>query len=120
MMGDSALRLGHCTIDELVLAAGQRRRGAPMLRRVIDLLDKRSESPWESVMRVLHLAADIQSSRSTRCSTSGAAWLPVAICGSSADGRQLGNFARLHPDAQLDAICRQFSLAPARPALAER
>ena len=59
LMGDSALRLGHCTIDELLETATQRRRGAPMLRRVIGMLDKRSESPWESVMRVLHRAADI-------------------------------------------------------------
>lgn len=59
LMGDSALRLGHCTIDELVTVAARRRRGAPMLRRIIGLLDKRSESPWESVMRVLHQAADI-------------------------------------------------------------
>jgi hypothetical protein len=59
LMGDSALRLGHCTIDELVDTAAQRRRGAPLLRRVIGMLDKRSESPWESVMRVLHRAADI-------------------------------------------------------------
>jgi len=59
LMGDSALRLGHCTIDELAETAVQRRRGAPMLRSIIGLLDKRSESPWESVMRVLHLAADI-------------------------------------------------------------
>jgi hypothetical protein len=59
LMGDSALRLGHCTIDELVATAAQRRRGAPMLRKVIGLLDQRSESPWESVMRVLHRAAHI-------------------------------------------------------------
>jgi hypothetical protein len=59
LMGDSALRLGHCTIDDLVETAAQRRRGAPMLRQVIGLLDKRSESAWESVMRVLHRAADI-------------------------------------------------------------
>lgn len=59
LMGDSALRLGHCTIDDLVATGAQRRRGAPTLRRVIGLLDKRSESPWESVMRVLHQAADI-------------------------------------------------------------
>ena len=59
LMGDSALRLGHCTIDDLVETAAQRRRGAPTLRQVIGLLDKRSESPWESVMRVLHQAADI-------------------------------------------------------------
>jgi hypothetical protein len=59
LMGDSALRLGHCTIDQLVETAAQRRRGAPMLRRVVGMLDRRSESPWESVMRVLHRAADI-------------------------------------------------------------
>ena len=59
LMGDSALRLGHCTIEELVKTAAQRRRGAPMLRRIIGMLDRRSESPWESVMRVLHRAADI-------------------------------------------------------------
>jgi hypothetical protein len=59
LMGDSALRLGHCTIDQLVKTAAQRRRGAPMMRRIIGMLDNRSESPWESVMRVLHRAADI-------------------------------------------------------------
>jgi hypothetical protein len=59
LMGDSALRLGHFTIDELVATAAQRRRGAPRLRQIIGLLDKRSESPWESVMRVLHQAADV-------------------------------------------------------------
>jgi hypothetical protein len=59
LMGDSALRLGHCTVDELVDTAARRRRGAPLLRRVIGMLDERSESPWESVMRVLHRAADI-------------------------------------------------------------
>ncbi len=60
IMGDSSLRLGHCTIADLKLMAARRRRGAPLLRQVIPLLDARSESPWESVMRVLHVAADIQ------------------------------------------------------------
>jgi hypothetical protein len=59
LMGDSALRLGHCTLEELVETAAQRRRGAPKLRRAIGMLDSRSESPWESIMRVLHRAADI-------------------------------------------------------------
>jgi len=59
IMGDSALRLGHCTTADLKLIAGRRRRGAPLLRRVIPLLDARSESPWETVMRVLHAAAEI-------------------------------------------------------------
>ena len=60
VMGDSALRLGHCTVEDLMAAAARRRRGAPLLRRVIGLLDPRSESAWESIMRVLHQAADIE------------------------------------------------------------
>lgn len=59
-MADSALRLGHCTVDQLAAVAGPRRRGAPVLRRVLPLLDRRSESPWESVLRVLHGAAAIE------------------------------------------------------------
>jgi hypothetical protein len=59
IMVDCALREGDVTLTELKIAANQRRRGAPRLRQVIPLLDKRSESAWESVMRELHVAADI-------------------------------------------------------------
>lgn len=59
IMGDSALRLKHCTLADLIITARQRRRGGPLLRQAIPLLDARSESPWESVMRVLHVAAEI-------------------------------------------------------------
>ena len=59
ILGDSALRCGHCTLHDLRATAAQRRRGGPRLRTVLPLLDARSESPWESVMRVLHLAAEI-------------------------------------------------------------
>ena len=59
VMGDSALRLRQCTPADLWQTARQRRRGAPLLRRVIPLLDPRSESAWESIMRVLHQAAEI-------------------------------------------------------------
>ena len=59
VLGDSALRSEQCTIEELRALAAERRRGAPRLRRIIPMLDTRSESPWESIMRVLHRAADI-------------------------------------------------------------
>jgi hypothetical protein len=59
ILADSALRVGHLTVAELQIAANQHRRGAPLLRTVIPMLDPRSESPWESIMRVLHRAADI-------------------------------------------------------------
>ena len=59
VMADSALRLRHLTLTELTITSRQHRRGAPLLRQVIPMLDPRSESPWESIMRVLHRAADI-------------------------------------------------------------
>jgi hypothetical protein len=60
IIGDSALRQNHCTLEELTERAAQRRRGARMLRTIIGMLDPRSESPWESGLRVLHRAADIE------------------------------------------------------------
>ena len=60
ILGDSALRTGDCTVEELEATAAHQRRGAPRLRAVLPLLDDRSESPWESVMRVLHQAAGIR------------------------------------------------------------
>jgi hypothetical protein len=60
ILGDSALHQGACTVEQLSTAAAERRRGAPRLRTVIPLLDGRSESPWESVLRLLHSAADVE------------------------------------------------------------
>ncbi|MGI8458868.1 MAG: hypothetical protein ACR2LI_12250 [Propionibacteriaceae bacterium] len=59
VLGDSALRNQNCSVADLWRSARQRRRGAPLLRTVIPLLDARSESPWESIMRVLYGAAEI-------------------------------------------------------------
>lgn len=60
VMGDSALRLGHCTMTDLIKTCATHRAGVVQLRHVTALLDPRSESPWESVMRVLHGAAGIE------------------------------------------------------------
>ncbi len=59
-LGDAALRLEHTTVEDLERVAAGRRAGSVQLRRVIPLLDARSESPWESILRVLHRAADIE------------------------------------------------------------
>ena len=59
ILGDSALHLEQVTTGELERAAAQRRRGAPRLRTVLPLLDGRSESAWESVLRMLHWAAEV-------------------------------------------------------------
>jgi hypothetical protein len=60
ILGDSALHARDCTKEELWRAAAQRRRGAPQLRTSIPLFDGRSESPWESVLRMLHFAAEVE------------------------------------------------------------
>jgi hypothetical protein len=60
VLADSAVRRGDVTVDELArIATGTRRRGAPALRALLPLIDARSESAWESIMRLLHRAADI-------------------------------------------------------------
>lgn len=59
LMGDSALKLGHCSLSDLAKTCAEQRAGVCRLRHAVALLDPRSESAWESVMRVLHRAAEI-------------------------------------------------------------
>ncbi|HEX4978123.1 MAG TPA: hypothetical protein VFV40_09690, partial [Nocardioides sp.] len=51
---DAALHLGSCSVAELEEVAGRRRRGAPRLRQALSHVDGRSESAWETLLRVLH------------------------------------------------------------------
>jgi hypothetical protein len=60
VLTDAALHMGTCSPDELRDVASQRRRGAPMLRRALRLADGRSESAWESMLRMLHEACDVR------------------------------------------------------------
>ena len=46
--------------EAIVAAASTRRRGAPRLRRAIALADARSESPWETLLRLLHVLCGVQ------------------------------------------------------------
>lgn len=55
---DSALRLGTPP-DALAEVAAAGRRGAPRLRQALQWSDPRSESPWESLLRMLHRAIDV-------------------------------------------------------------
>lgn len=51
---DSALHFGHTTVDRLWAATVKGRRGVRTLRQALSLCDGRSESPWETVLRLLH------------------------------------------------------------------
>ena len=54
VLGDSALRAGLTTPTALLACASRRRWGAAALTRAVSWMDGRSESPWESVLRVFH------------------------------------------------------------------
>lgn len=54
---DSALHLGLCTRIDIENAIRSRQRGLPRLRRALTLCDRRSESAWETILRLIHVAA---------------------------------------------------------------
>lgn len=56
---DSALHLRLCSYDELGAAASLRRRGAPAMRTALAWCDRRSESAWESLLRILHVTCGV-------------------------------------------------------------
>ncbi|MFT4288648.1 hypothetical protein [Nocardioides sp.] len=69
---DSALHLGRCTRGDLEAVATLRRRGAPALRRVLRYADQRSESAWETLLRMLHVACGITAPARVRPATCAA------------------------------------------------
>lgn len=56
---DCALHTGLCTMADLRLIAAERRRGVRLLRTALLLADGRAESPWESLLRLLHVVCGI-------------------------------------------------------------
>jgi hypothetical protein len=56
---DAALHSSDLTLDELAKAASRRRRGAPALRRALGYAHPKSESAWETLLRVCHRVCDI-------------------------------------------------------------
>lgn len=56
---DAALQLELVTTGDIAAVAGLRRVGAPRLRRALSLADGRSESAWETLLRVLHVTCEV-------------------------------------------------------------
>jgi hypothetical protein len=59
VLGDSALHGRITTVPELEASASRRRWGAAAMTRAIGWMDGRSESPWESLLRVFHRVCGI-------------------------------------------------------------
>jgi very-short-patch-repair endonuclease len=60
LIGDAALRAGDVTRDQLHAVARQRRRGSPLLRRAIPLMNGKAESIYEGLLRMLHLVCGVE------------------------------------------------------------
>lgn len=56
---DGALHMGHLTSRDLATAVIPGRRGVRTLRQAVLLADGRAESPWETVLRLLHRLAGV-------------------------------------------------------------
>lgn len=56
---DSALQLGSTSQDDLAAVAARRRRGAPLLREAVRVADRRSESVYETLLRLLHVVCEV-------------------------------------------------------------
>jgi hypothetical protein len=59
VLADAALRAGDVALESLGGVLAGSRPGSARLRRVIALADARSESAWESVLRLLRVALDV-------------------------------------------------------------
>jgi very-short-patch-repair endonuclease len=56
---DSALHQRLCTTIEIFESMRRRQRGLPLLRTALTLCDARSESAWETILRLLHVLSGI-------------------------------------------------------------
>lgn len=59
LLAEAAVHEGHCTADELAAASRSRRYGSKRLARAVPLVDGRAESPWELLLRILHVVCDV-------------------------------------------------------------
>lgn len=59
VLADAALHKHDCSNDDLIEAANSRRHGAPLLRVALGYVDERSESPWETLLRMLLVSCDV-------------------------------------------------------------
>lgn len=56
---DSALHSGHVTVERIRATMRSGRRGVRMLRRALTYVDRRSESPGESLMRMVYVLGGV-------------------------------------------------------------
>jgi hypothetical protein len=60
LIGDGALHSADVTREQLVEVSRLRRRGSPLLRRALPLMDGRSESIYETLLRILHVVCEVR------------------------------------------------------------
>lgn len=110
---DAALHRGDTTVERLRSRVVPRRRGARTLRRALRLVDARSESWWESVLRLAHVLCGIEvESQVELCDRDGAfvARLDLRIKG-TARGVEYDGADHRDRDRHRDDLAREKRLA---------
>ena len=57
---DGVLHTEQCSVEDVKAVLGRKRPGSRALERALALADKRSESPYETLMRLLHVLCGIE------------------------------------------------------------
>ena len=57
---DAALHRGETTPSDIIAGVRARQRGLPRLRHALELSDARAESPWETILRLMHTTTGIR------------------------------------------------------------
>jgi hypothetical protein len=78
VMVDSALRARHITLVELAQICETKRPGVRLLRLAVSLANARSESAWETILRLFHVAVEIDVRPQTDLYDTDGRWLARA------------------------------------------
>lgn len=110
---DSALRARDVTIEELRAVCRPRRRGRGALLAALTLVDGRAESPWETLLRLLHVAVDVEVVPQLEVRDEGGvlvARVDLHVVGTTSDHEYDGGHHR-EPDEHRDDLRRERRLS---------
>ncbi|MGA9746479.1 MAG: hypothetical protein WBQ50_03380 [Nocardioides sp.] len=77
-MIDAALRIGDVAVTELDRICASSRPGVRQLRLAVSLADSRSESPWESILRLFHHVVEIDVTPQVQLHDAAGRWVARA------------------------------------------
>lgn len=112
---DSALHLRDVTLDELRAVCRPRRRGRRALLAALAWVDGRAESPWETLLRVLHVVIGVEVEPQVEIADAHGEFIArvdLQVVGTTSDHEFDGGHHR-EPDQHRDDLRRERQLTSA-------